>query len=139
MFLFLYAQGSYIVNKKFLDAISPADNLRILHPLPRVDEISTDVDHDPRAAYFRQMANGMYVRMAILSLVLNGGDGVQGHLPRQIAVHNSIHAASKGKALHTSQSHQDLKLCISNDRNGSLPSDQDSFDKFKLRELYTGI
>jgi aspartate carbamoyltransferase catalytic subunit len=42
----------------------------VLHPLPRVDEISTTVDSDPRAAYFRQMENGMFVRMALLSLVL---------------------------------------------------------------------
>lgn len=33
-----------------------------MHPLPRVNEISTDVDSDPRAAYFRQMENGMYAR-----------------------------------------------------------------------------
>jgi aspartate carbamoyltransferase catalytic subunit len=43
----------------------------VMHPLPRVDEISTEVDLDPRAAYFRQMQNGVYVRMALLSLVLN--------------------------------------------------------------------
>ena len=42
----------------------------VMHPLPRVDEISPDVDSDPRAAYFRQMKNGMFVRMAILSLIL---------------------------------------------------------------------
>jgi aspartate carbamoyltransferase catalytic subunit len=48
----------------------------ILHPLPRVDEINTSVDDDPRAAYFRQMENGMFVRMALLSLVL--GKGRQG-------------------------------------------------------------
>jgi carbamoyl-phosphate synthase/aspartate carbamoyltransferase/dihydroorotase len=42
----------------------------VMHPLPRVDEICTEVDSDPRAAYFRQMENGMYVRMAILALVL---------------------------------------------------------------------
>lgn len=41
----------------------------VLHPLPRVDEISTDFDSDPRAAYFRQMENGMFVRMALLALV----------------------------------------------------------------------
>ena len=45
-------------------------DMRILHPLPRVDEIDTEVDSDPRAAYFRQMENGMYVRMALLALVL---------------------------------------------------------------------
>jgi carbamoyl-phosphate synthase/aspartate carbamoyltransferase/dihydroorotase len=37
----------------------------VMHPLPRLNEISTDIDSDPRAAYFRQMENGMYMRMAI--------------------------------------------------------------------------
>lgn len=44
--------------------------LRVLHPLPRGPEISTDIDSDPRAAYFRQMHNGTLVRMALLSLIL---------------------------------------------------------------------
>ncbi len=42
----------------------------LMHPLPRVGEISEDVDSDPRAAYFRQMENGLYIRMALLALVL---------------------------------------------------------------------
>ena len=42
----------------------------MLHPLPRVDEIAPEVDADPRAKYFEQMENGMYVRMALLALVL---------------------------------------------------------------------
>jgi aspartate carbamoyltransferase len=42
----------------------------VMHPLPRVNEIHTDVDQDPRAAYFRQMEYGMYMRMAILSSML---------------------------------------------------------------------
>ncbi|CAM9379786.1 unnamed protein product [Heterosigma akashiwo] len=42
----------------------------VMHPLPRVNEISMDVDDDPRAAYFRQMKYGMYMRMAILCLIL---------------------------------------------------------------------
>jgi carbamoyl-phosphate synthase/aspartate carbamoyltransferase/dihydroorotase len=42
----------------------------VLHPLPRVDEISRDFDSDPRAKYFEQMSNGMYVRMALLALVM---------------------------------------------------------------------
>eukprot|EP01027_Heterolobosea_sp_BB2_P019005 GEZU01026707.1.p1 GENE.GEZU01026707.1~~GEZU01026707.1.p1 ORF type:complete len:653 (-),score=212.02 GEZU01026707.1:47-2005(-) len=45
------------------------DNMIVMHPLPRVGEISNDVDSDPRAAYFRQMENGMYVRMALLAMV----------------------------------------------------------------------
>ena len=43
----------------------------VLHPLPRVDEITTDVDSDPRAAYFRQAHNGVYIRMALLEHVLS--------------------------------------------------------------------
>ncbi len=42
----------------------------ILHPLPRVNEISPEIDSDPRAAYFRQAKNGMYARMALLKMVL---------------------------------------------------------------------
>jgi aspartate carbamoyltransferase catalytic subunit len=42
----------------------------VMHPLPRVNEISMDVDDDPRAAYFRQMEYGLYVRMALLAMVL---------------------------------------------------------------------
>ena len=45
-------------------------NMIVMHPLPRVNEISQEVDADPRAAYFRQMRNGLYVRMALLSLIL---------------------------------------------------------------------
>ena len=41
-------------------------HMAVMHPLPRVDELSADVDTDPRAAYFRQMTNGMYVRMVRL-------------------------------------------------------------------------
>ena len=44
--------------------------MRILHPLPRVNEISVDVDADPRAAYFRQVRNGKYVRMALILKLL---------------------------------------------------------------------
>ena len=43
----------------------------IMHPLPRVDEISTEVDDDPRAKYFRQAGNGLYIRMAMLDRLMN--------------------------------------------------------------------
>ncbi|AYN24700.1 aspartate carbamoyltransferase [Buchnera aphidicola] len=46
------------------------NNLKILHPLPRIDEIDNDVDYTPYAWYFKQAANGIYARQAILSLVL---------------------------------------------------------------------
>jgi aspartate carbamoyltransferase catalytic subunit len=41
----------------------------VMHPLPRVGEIDMEVDDDPRAAYFRQVEYGLYVRMALLALV----------------------------------------------------------------------
>lgn len=65
-------RGSYVVDKALMDK-APADMI-VLHPMPRLDEISTEVDTDPRAAYFRQMENGMYVRMAILALLLGKVD-----------------------------------------------------------------
>ncbi|HEX9618429.1 MAG TPA: aspartate carbamoyltransferase [Anaerolineales bacterium] len=46
------------------------DRMIVMHPLPRLTEISMDVDADPRAAYFRQMEYGLYVRMALLAMVL---------------------------------------------------------------------
>ncbi len=45
-------------------------NMVLMHPLPRVNEIAMEVDEDPRAAYFRQMEYGLYVRMALLAMVL---------------------------------------------------------------------
>ncbi|GAB9473924.1 Aspartate carbamoyltransferase [Globisporangium polare] len=54
-----------------LESIANAKkSMVIMHPLPRVGEIAEEVDADPRAAYFRQMENGMFVRMALLALVL---------------------------------------------------------------------
>jgi len=46
------------------------DNIIVMHPMPRVDEIDPAVDSDPRAAYFRQTENGLYVRMALLAMIL---------------------------------------------------------------------
>jgi aspartate carbamoyltransferase catalytic subunit len=45
----------------------------IMHPLPRVGEILAEVDEDPRARYFEQMRSGLYVRMALLELILKDG------------------------------------------------------------------
>lgn len=61
-------KGSYVVDADLMKNAPP--NMIVMHPLPRVDEIHTNVDSDPRAAYFRQMENGMFVRMALLALVL---------------------------------------------------------------------
>ncbi|GAX13990.1 aspartate carbamoyltransferase catalytic subunit [Fistulifera solaris] len=61
-------KGSYVVDTELMQQV-PSDMI-VLHPLPRIDEIDPAVDSDPRAAYFREMENGMYVRMALLALVL---------------------------------------------------------------------
>ena len=61
-------KGTYIISPETLDQAK--DDLILMHPLPRVGEISMDLDDDPRAAYFRQMEYGMYVRMALLAMVL---------------------------------------------------------------------
>lgn len=60
--------SAFCVTPQTLSKAKPG--MRILHPLPRGNEISVDVDSDPRAAYFRQMENGIFVRMALLSLIL---------------------------------------------------------------------
>jgi aspartate carbamoyltransferase len=61
-------KSAYIIT---LETLSIAkDKMIVMHPLPRVGEISMEVDDDPRAAYFRQMEYGLYVRMALLAMVL---------------------------------------------------------------------
>ncbi len=61
-------RGIYVINRDCLQLMKP--RAIIMHPLPRLDEITMDVDADTRAAYFRQAQNGLYVRMALLTMVL---------------------------------------------------------------------
>ena len=58
----------YILKNDMLASAKP--NMRILHPLPRVNEISVAVDKDPRAAYWRQVKNGKFIRMALIMKLL---------------------------------------------------------------------
>ena len=58
----------YVLHNSMLENTKP--NMRILHPLPRVNEIATDVDSNPKAYYFNQTENGVYTRMAIISYLL---------------------------------------------------------------------
>jgi aspartate carbamoyltransferase catalytic subunit len=62
------AAVKYTIDAKTLKLMSP--RARIMHPFPRKKEISRDVDSDPRAAYFRQAHNGLYLRMALLKAIL---------------------------------------------------------------------
>lgn len=65
-------KGAYVITPEILEKAK--STMSIMHPLPRVGEIAKSVDTDPRAAYFRQMENGLYVRMTLLA-------GVLGKLP----------------------------------------------------------
>lgn len=60
-------KGSYVLTREMVETINP--HLTVLHPLPRVNEITTDVDNLSGAAYFRQARNGVFARMALLALV----------------------------------------------------------------------
>jgi aspartate carbamoyltransferase catalytic subunit len=63
------ARGRYIIDPRILRMMKT--NSMILHPLPRMVELDKEVDDDPRALYFRQSTNGLYVRMALLSMLLD--------------------------------------------------------------------
>ena len=58
----------YILTPDKLKTAKP--DMRVLHPLPRVNEISVEIDSDPRAAYFRQVRYGKFIRMALILKLL---------------------------------------------------------------------
>ncbi len=68
---YLRLRDSYILTPQKLESAKP--ELCIMHPLPRVNEISTAVDSDPRACYFKQVLYGKYMRMALLLMLLEDG------------------------------------------------------------------
>ena len=65
---YIRMKDCYILDKDKMKLAKP--DMYVLHPLPRVNEISVEVDDDPRAAYFRQAQNGVYVRMALIMTLL---------------------------------------------------------------------
>jgi aspartate carbamoyltransferase catalytic subunit len=65
---YLKVKDSCLLTQSILD--TSKSSLSLLHPLPRVNEISPEVDKDPKARYFKQAENGVYLRMALLSLIL---------------------------------------------------------------------
>lgn len=69
-------KGSYFLNPEVMKSAS--ENLIVLHPLPRVDEIDAAIDDDPRALYFKQARNGMYMRMALILTLLEAKDEITG-------------------------------------------------------------
>lgn len=72
---YLKHKDAYILDLKKLD--NAKKDLTIMHPLPRVNEISTDVDDDPRAKYFEQALNGKYIRMALIMTLLKWGGNLE--------------------------------------------------------------
>ncbi|MPW30185.1 aspartate carbamoyltransferase [Agarivorans sp. B2Z047] len=70
-----HMKSSFILRANMLEQVK--DNLKILHPLPRVDEITTDVDTTPYAYYFEQAENGVYARQALLALIMTNEFGAQ--------------------------------------------------------------
>lgn len=75
---YIRLKNSYILTKEKL-SLAPAD-MAVLHPLPRVNEITLDVDDDPRAAYFEQAQNGVYMRMALIMTLLGLADPKTGEV-----------------------------------------------------------
>lgn len=72
---YLKHKDAFILDRaKLKDA---KENLTIMHPLPRINEISTDVDDDPRAKYFEQALNGKYMRMALIINLLKWGGNLE--------------------------------------------------------------
>ena len=65
---YIRMKDCYILDKKKLELAK--DDMFVLHPLPRVNEISVEIDDDPRAAYFKQVQYGVYVRMALIMTLL---------------------------------------------------------------------
>ncbi|WP_308618903.1 aspartate carbamoyltransferase [uncultured Eubacterium sp.] len=72
---YLKLKDAYILDLKKLD--NAKKDLTIMHPLPRINEISTDVDDDPRAKYFEQALNGKYMRMALIMTLLKWGGNLE--------------------------------------------------------------
>jgi aspartate carbamoyltransferase catalytic subunit len=66
---YIRLKDSYILTSEKMKLAKK--DLSVMHPLPRVNEISVEVDSDPRALYFKQVQNGLYVRMALIMTLLN--------------------------------------------------------------------
>ena len=71
-------KNTYVLTKEKLALAKPT--MSVLHPLPRVNEIALEVDDDPRAAYFEQAENGVYMRMALIMTLLGLKDPKTGEV-----------------------------------------------------------
>jgi aspartate carbamoyltransferase catalytic subunit len=90
--------------------------MRVMHPLPRVNEISVKVDNDPRAAYFRQALNGKFMRMAlILKLLKEAGEGKQMEEEKNVIV-NRLHCDNPRCITSCEQEIDHVFKCVNPDK-----------------------
>ena len=80
---YLAQKNTYVLDKKKMQRAK--QNMIVMHPLPRVDEIEVEVDYDPRAKYFVQTIYGMYARMALMKIMLDKPDRTP--MPRKFDTH----------------------------------------------------
>ena len=104
-------KDSYILTEEKMQLAKPT--MRVLHPLPRVNEISVKVDKDPRAAYFRQALNGKYMRMALILKLLQEKDSK--NTENENVVVNTIHCDNPRCITSTEQELDHIFKCVSPD------------------------
>ena len=97
-------KDSYVLTSEKMEAAK--ENMAVLHPLPRVNEISVKVDDDPRAAYFRQTLNGKYMRMALILKLLK--EAKENPLKDAIDTDGWVYAKVCGNAKCISRTEQEL-------------------------------
>lgn len=103
-------KDSYILTAEKMVTAKPT--MRVMHPLPRVNEISVKVDNDPRAAYFRQALNGKFVRMAlILKLLKEADEGMQLPPLGNVSV-NELHCDNPRCITSTEQELDHIFKCV---------------------------
>lgn len=111
---YLAQKGSYILDRKKMKKAK--EDMIVLHPLPRVDEIDIDVDNDKRAMYFEQAKYGMYIRMALIYTIIRG-DGtpaqlIKGKTHRSVACSNPACITHKESYLpHYFEGSGDILTC----------------------------
>ena len=103
-------KDSYVLNPEKMALAK--ETMRVLHPLPRVNEISVKVDSDPRAAYFRQALNGKYMRMALILKLLKEADDGKQMPPLGEVVVNELHCDNPRCISSTEQELDHIFKCV---------------------------
>ena len=108
-------EDSYILTAEKMKLAK--ETMRVLHPLPRVNEISVKVDDDPRAAYFRQALNGKYMRMAlILKLLDEAKKGVQ--MPKEVYATDVTFTCDNPRCITSVEQELDHKFKMVDEEHG---------------------